>query len=155
MTEGELREIARSLFLDDANSYGCAETMVMSLAAAFDLPEATAAPGAMALSGGVAYSGEMCGVLTGAAMAAGLVAAAQEPDRGAAKRKAHRVAARLIDEFRAEFGAVRCRDLTGMDLNTPDKHDAFIAGGLWRTVCMRQIEFAVSRLPSLIDEAPG
>jgi C_GCAxxG_C_C family probable redox protein len=152
MTEGELRERARSLFLDDANLFGCAETTVMTLAAAFDLPESAVSSEAMALNGGVAYSGEVCGALTGAAMAAGLVASRLEPDRAAAKRNARRATAQLIREFQAEFGAVRCRDLIGMDLSTPEKHDAFIAGGLWRTVCMRQIEFAVGRLPSLIND---
>jgi C_GCAxxG_C_C family probable redox protein len=155
MTEGELRERARSLFLDDTNAFGCAETTVMTVAGAYGLPEAAGAPEAMALSGGVGYSGEICGALTGAAMAAALVASNLEPDRRAAKRQSQRATARLLEEFRAEFGAVTCRDLIGMDISTPEKHDAFIAGGSWRTVCMRQIEFAVSRLPSLIDEPPA
>jgi len=155
MTEGELKARARTLFLDDANAFGCAETTVMTLAAAYGLPEASAAPGAMALSGGVGYCGEICGALTGSAVAAGLIASSLEPDRKAAKRRAQQAATRLVAEFRGQFDAVRCRELIGMDINTTEKHDAFIAGGTWRTVCMRQIEFAVSRLPSLINEPPG
>jgi hypothetical protein len=58
----------------------------------------------------------------------------------------------LIEEFRAEHGSIDCRDLIGFDLRAPGQHEAFIAGGTWREKCMRQVEFAVTRMAPLADE---
>ena len=49
-------------------------------------------------------------------------------------------------------GALDCRDLTGYDLRAPGQHDAFVAAGVWRELCMRQVEFAVTRMAPLADE---
>ena len=48
---------ARELYVDDANVHGCAETAFVVLKEAFGLPDATDSSAAMALNGGVAYSG--------------------------------------------------------------------------------------------------
>ncbi len=152
MAETEVQERARSLFLDDANYLGCAETTLVALKEALGLPDPSNSSAVMALNGGVAYSGGVCGAISGSAVAAGLLAERLAPDHQSAKRLARRVTADLIDDFRREFGAVNCRELIGRDLGTQEQHDAFIASGIWRTVCMRQIEFAAGRMASLGQE---
>ncbi|HYO42317.1 MAG TPA: C-GCAxxG-C-C family protein [Candidatus Limnocylindrales bacterium] len=147
------RERARALYLDEANTYGCAETALVALAEAFGLPDAGNASAAMALNGGVAYSGSTCGAITGAALAVGQLAASRIADHRDAKRVARTLTADLITEFEAAFGATTCRLLTGADLTTEEGHRAFIASGAWRDGCMRQIELAVTRLAPLRDEA--
>lgn len=152
MTRRQLRERARSLFLDDANAFGCAETSFLTLRDAFAVAGGLDSSVTMALNGGVAYQGEVCGAITGAAVAAGLIAGRLEPDHAAAKRRARAATAWLVEDFRREFGSLRCRELIGRDIKTAEQHDEFIASGIWKTVCMRQIEFAVDRLGSLMDE---
>jgi C_GCAxxG_C_C family probable redox protein len=77
--------------------------------------------------GGVAGTGETCGAVTGAALALSL-RDYQAPDAvgPAASRKALQD---FTSRFAAEFGALRCRDLTGFDLTTPEGHDAFVRAG--------------------------
>jgi len=106
---------------------------------------------AVALNGGVAYSGGLCGAITGAALAVGMLAERRIADHVAAKRVARELVAETLDAFRDEHGAVDCRDLIGYDLRTPGGHDAFLASGAWRDGCMRQIEFVVGRLATLAD----
>ncbi len=153
MTEREAVELARTLFLDDRNIHGCAETTFIALKEAFGLPDASDSSPAMALNGGIAYSGGMCGAISGAAMAVGLLAGRRIPDHRVAKRAARRITARLMDAFEAEHGAVDCRELVGMDLRTEEGHAAFIGSGIWRDRCMRQVEFSIRRLAGLADEA--
>lgn len=143
---------ARGLFLDDANTYGCAETIFVTLKEAWGLPDAVDSSAAMALNGGVAYSGGPCGAVTGAALAVGQLAGRRVPDHVAAKRAAREAVASLMDAFTAEFGATDCRTLTGLDLRTEDGHRAFIESGVWRETCMRQIEWVVARLVRLADD---
>jgi C_GCAxxG_C_C family probable redox protein len=152
MDERAAVERARELFLDDRTLHGCAETAFIVLAEAFDLAAGADPAAAMALNGGVAYSGGTCGAITGAALAVGILAGRRIADHAAAKRAARLVLAGLIDEFGREHGALDCRQLIGVDLRTEAGHRAFIESGAWRDGCMRQIEFVVRRLVPLADE---
>ncbi len=144
---------ARDLFLDDRNAHGCAETAFVVLKAAYGLPDAADSSAAMALNGGIAYSGGTCGAVTGAALAVGMLAERRVPDHRAAKSAARMVTADLLAAFEAGFGSSACRELIGVDLRTEAGHRAFIESGVWRDRCMRQIEMAVTRLAPLGNEA--
>jgi len=152
MTDSSAVVEARRLFLDDANTYGCAETVFITLKAAYGLPESDDSSAAMALNGGLAYSGGPCGAISGAALAVGLLAAERVADHREAKRAARRITAKLMEDFAATYGSTDCRDLIGLDIDTEEGHRAFIESGIWRDRCMRQIEFAVGRLAPLADE---
>jgi C_GCAxxG_C_C family probable redox protein len=148
------RARTRELFLDGANSFGCAETTYVVLKEAFGLPDADDRSAAMALNGGVGYGGGTCGAITGAALAIGELAGRRFVDQRAAKRRATFAVGRTVGEFEARFGATDCRTLIGREIRTPDQHRAFIAAGEWRTTCMAQIESVVEALADLGDE-PG
>ena len=135
---------ARRLFLEDG--YGCAETTLMALREALCLPGSEDASAAMALNGGVAYSGGICGALSGAAIALGEEAARRCPTHEEAKLDARTSAQGLMDAFTAAFGAVDCRALIGLDLRAPGVHEAFSESGIWRDRCMRQVEFSIERV---------
>jgi len=140
---------ARELFLDEAHGYGCAETTFVVLKEAFGLADAADSSAAMALNGGLAYGGGPCGAVSGSALALGLLYGSREPDHATAKRLAREATARLMDDFETEFGALDCRELLGHEIRTPEAHAAFIESGRWRTICMRQIEFAIAALAPL------
>jgi C_GCAxxG_C_C family probable redox protein len=97
----------------------------------------------MALNGGIAYSGNLCGALGGAALAVGLLAGQRFADHRKAKVMSRRTVMRLMDEFRAQHGAINCRELTGIDFRDEKQHRVFIESGVWRTRCMSQIETVV------------
>jgi C_GCAxxG_C_C family probable redox protein len=141
---------ARELFLRADNTYGCAEVALVTLQEHWGLPAAADSSPAMALNGGVAYSGGPCGAITGAALAVGRLAEARCQDHREAKRVARTLVQRLMAGFREVHGATDCRDLTGYDMTTD--HAAFIRSGIWREVCMRQLEYAVEFLAPLGDE---
>ena len=151
MTDPVLIERTRSLFLREDNTYGCAETALVALQEHWGLPDAGDSSAAMALNGGVAYSGGTCGAITGAAMAVGKLAELRCPNHRQAKRVARDIVQRLMAGFAEVHGATDCRDLTGYDMTTD--HVAFIKSGIWRDLCMRQLEYAVDHLGSLGDPA--
>lgn len=151
MTTAESRQRARNLFLTDEGAHGCAEVALVALQEHFGLPNAADSSPAMALNGGVAYSGSTCGALTGAALAVGRLAAARIPDHREAKSAARFLIQNVMADFDKQFGAVDCRSLTGYDMIAD--HDAFMADGSWKTTCTAQIEFVIERLGGLVDEA--
>ena len=151
MTEQEAVELARAYFISEDNTYGCAETTLIVLQQAYGLPNAADSSPAMALNGGVAWSGGPCGAITGAAMAVGRLAAQRIADHKEAKGMARGIVAQLMAEFRAEYGHTDCRDLIGFDISSKEGHTAFIEGQVWHTVCMDQIEFVIGRLIGLAE----
>ncbi len=152
MTGDEAAARARTLFLDDDHVFGCAETTLVVLKEAYGLPDGADSSAAMALNGGVAYRGGVCGAITGAALAVGMLAGRRIADHREAKRFAREVVARLIDDFEREHGAITCRELIGREIRTAEQHRAFIESGDWRTTCMGQIEFTVRGLATLPDD---
>lgn len=148
------RQRARELFLDDSNYYGCAETTYVVLQELFSLPDPDDSAAAMPLNGGIAYSGGACGAITGAALAVGRLAAHCLHDHFEAKRESRHLIQELMAEFQREHGSIACGQLIHYDLLAPGQHEAFIESGIWRDVCMRQIEFAVTCTRRLVEEAP-
>jgi len=151
MTEQEAIELARATFITEDNTHGCAETTLIVLQRAYGLPQADDSSAAMALNGGVAWSGGACGAITGAALAVGRLAARRIADHKEAKRTARSIIIRLMADFRREYGHVNCCDLLDLDISTEEGHAAFIEGQVWHTICMSQIEFAIRKLVPLQD----
>ena len=149
---GTAIELARNLFLRDDNNYGCAESAMVALQELYGLPDAGDSSAAMVLNGGVAYSGGMCGAISGAALAVGKLAGERIADHREAKRTARKLIQLVLAEFEAEFGSHNCSDLIDYEISIPAEHDAFIESGVWRDGCMKQIEFSVARLHALADE---
>ena len=143
---------ARALFLDRSLTHGCAETTYLVLCEVYGVGDATDSSPAMALNGGIAYSGGPCGAITGAALALGILAGRRIDDHRTAKRVARELTMRLMDGFSAEHGAVDCRDLIGVDLRAPGGHVAYIRSGAWQGACMRQVETAVRAAAPLADD---
>jgi C_GCAxxG_C_C family probable redox protein len=146
MNQTDIIRKAQEYFLRQDNLYGCAETTFMVLKEAYDLPDARDSSVAMALNGGIAYSGGLCGAITGAALAVGMLAERRLSDHKDAKRIARLIIAEYMDEFKATYLDVDCRALVGLDFRQEEQHQRFLESGIWRTRCMAQIEFAIRRL---------
>jgi hypothetical protein len=127
MNELDAIEKARAYFLTDDNFYGCSETTLIVLQEAYGLSNPTDSSPAMALNGGVAWSGGTCGA-------------------------ARCIISRLMEDLLAQYGHVNCRELIGLDISTEAGHTAFLEGKLWHAVCMDQIEFVLRKLVALRDD---
>ena len=142
---------AEAYYLDDEHPYGCAETTFMTLKGVYGLDAPTDPAAAVALNGGLAYSGGPCGAITGAALAVGLLAEQRIDDHRWAKTVARELVHGAMEAFRAEHGAIDCRELIGYDLRAPGQHEAFLESGLWREACASQIRTVVAHLADLAD----
>jgi C_GCAxxG_C_C family probable redox protein len=144
-------ESVRELFIRDDNHFGCAETALVALQRRYGFENAGDSSSAMALNGGVAYSGGICGAISGAALAVGRIADERIDDHNEAKRLARRLIQLLLTEFEAEFGGRNCSELLEYDISVPAQHDAFIESGVWRDTCLKQIEFSTTWLWELAE----
>lgn len=108
--------------------------------------------------GGIAGMGETCGAVSGSALALGLceyermrqvadIQSTPDPDKPPLPERLQE----LIRGFAQEFGALRCSDLTGHDLSTPEGRKVF-HDSEERHRCTEFVGWACDRLtPLLLD----
>lgn len=142
---------AKSLYLDDAHPYGCAETTFMTLKGVYGLDDPTDPAAAIALNGGIGYSGGPCGAITGAALAVGILAEQRIEEHDRAKLVARELVHGTMEAFGEAHGTVNCKELIGYDLRAPGQHETFVESGLWREACMSQIRTVIAHLAGLAD----
>ncbi len=107
---GRIRARAENLF--NTHQYHCAEAVLMALNRGFraGLADHHAVALASGLPVGVGGSGCMCGALSGAILAMGLLLGGEHPHRNRASVR--RASAILHDRFKAAHGSTCCRVLT-------------------------------------------
>jgi len=103
---------------------------------------------ATVFAGGMARNGEACGAVVGSLMAIGLVHGRN--DLKQPEQEAHALGGQLMRTFHEEMGALRCRDLLGMDLSTPEGLRAFRSSELRKTVCLRAVGVAYDKTLGLL-----
>lgn len=105
---------------------------------------------ASGFAGGIGNTGSVCGAVIGAVMALGL-------------RKGHgdsmqawlanlKAASELRRRFEAEMGTIMCRDLTGLDLSTPDGIAALMSSDKPQSACVPAVDLAYRLVHDLLEE---
>jgi len=79
--------------------------------------------------------GETCGAVTGALMVLGLKHGRTRPDDAEAKLATSRLVREFMRRFEARRGSVKCRDLLGCAIDTPEKLQAARDRKLFTSVC--------------------
>jgi C_GCAxxG_C_C family probable redox protein len=105
---------------------------------------------ASCFGGGIGNTGAVCGAVAGAVMAIGL-----KKERGDTMEDWFRLSA-VAQEFRrrfeAEMGTINCRELTGMDLTTPDGIKQLMDSNIPQKVCFPAVGAAYRLVLDLLKE---
>jgi C_GCAxxG_C_C family probable redox protein len=103
---------------------------------------------ATVFAGGMARNGEVCGAVVGSLMAISLKHGRNDLEQP--ELKAHALGGRLMRAFNEEMGALRCRELIGMDISTQEGLQAFRSSELRTTVCLRAVGVAYDKTLELL-----
>jgi len=87
--------------------------------------------------GGIGGLGSVCGAVVGAVMAIGLARGREDPEQPRAQ--AYAAAQRLYRGFQQEMGSTVCRELTGIDLSTPEGLQQLYSSDVRQRVCLRAV----------------
>jgi C_GCAxxG_C_C family probable redox protein len=108
---------------------------------------------ATAFGGGIGRTGTVCGAVVGATMAIGLKHGREEASQP--HDRAYALAQEFRHCFEEEMGTISCRELTGMDLSTPEGLDAFHSSDVAERVCQRARGVAFRAVMKLLDGQRG
>ena len=95
----------------------------------------------------------MCGALSGACMAAGLLFGYDSPRRKGGKAAHYARIRTIADAFRAEFGTILCRDILG--LGASEAHGAAAAQRILASVPCADVAAAARILDECIAAQPS
>ncbi|MFQ3621891.1 MAG: C-GCAxxG-C-C family protein [Spirochaetales bacterium] len=94
--------------------FNCAESTVYGVTSVLNLPQTDLLRIATPLGGGLARNGYVCGSLLAGILLLGYKLGRDNPD--APRNPSYEAADKLVKIFLDRFGAVHCRELTGLDL---------------------------------------
>lgn len=110
-------EMARARLFEDG--FDCAQAVFSHFAEDLDLDEELALKIAAGFGGGM-HQGDMCGCVTGGLMALGLKYGFSEPGDVVGKSIMDQKAQEYERRMKEALGGIRCRELLGADVSTPE-----------------------------------
>ena len=100
--------------------------------------------------GGIGGLGSVCGAVVGAVMAIGLARGREQPEQPRAQ--AYAAAQQLYRRFQEEMGSTVCRELTGIDLSTPEGLQQLYSSDVRQRVCLPAVAAAYRLALELLHE---
>jgi len=139
-------EIAENLHL---RGYNCSQAVFSTLAEPMGLDRTLALKIASPFGGGIGRTGETCGAVSGALMALGLQMGFSEPSP-LAKEQVYALAREFMHRFQGQYGALSCKALIGIDLNSPEGLQKAREQDIFKTRCSQFIAGAVKIAEELL-----
>ncbi|MFA5327720.1 MAG: C-GCAxxG-C-C family protein [Prolixibacteraceae bacterium] len=125
--------------LENFKTLNCAQSVLLGFSGDLNLDKITALKITAGFGGGMGMA-ETCGAITGAYMVLGLKI--QEEGKSIQEIKTEtKLAVRKFNElFVAKHGSLKCKELLGVDISTPEGSATANGNDLFNTVCSRLVK---------------
>jgi putative acetyltransferase len=139
-------EIAVARF---AEGCSCAQAVFSTYAEPFGIDRQTAMKLSAGFGGGMGMMGETCGVATGAFLILGLKHGGEDKD---ARENACQTVREFAGRFKARHGSLRCKDLLGCDISTPEGLQAMREQKRRSAICTGLVRDAAKILEAMLGD---
>jgi len=141
------KDIAQANF---QRGFNCSQSVIAAFSEDFDLDQELALRVAAGFGGGMGRRGDTCGAVSGALMVIGLKYGAIDPQDKATKEHAYELVRVFIDLFKERNEVIRCNDLLGVDMSTPEGHTLAKSEGRTEQRCPKFVGDATEILMELL-----
>ncbi len=128
----------------------CCQSMILIYGPQFGLKDDVGIRLGTGFAGGLARHGEVCGAVAGAIMVIGLSNGMTSEDDMEARDKTYELVNEFIKRFNDKNTSIKCRDLLGCDLNTPEGREKAKSEGLFDTLCPKLVKSSAEILEEII-----
>lgn len=128
--------------------FNCSQAVLSVFCEEFNCDNELALKIATGFGGGM-RKGEVCGAVTGAIMVLGLKCGHYKEGDTEAKNKAYALTKEFINRFENKNGTIVCKKLLGYDLSIPEEYELLTEKGMFKSMCPKFIEDAISILEEL------
>lgn len=119
--------------------FSCSQIIPLIYGPEFNLDRETALKISAAFGAGLSRTGNICGVVSSAAMVISLKHGHSKPGDTEAKERVFGLTSEFIRSFIALYGSVKCSDLIGYDLSTSEGLAQAREKDIFHTVCPKFI----------------
>jgi C_GCAxxG_C_C family probable redox protein len=112
--EDMVKKIGDLAYYYELTYHGCSQCVLKAIQDSLNVGDSLTFKAATAFAGGISRAGEVCGALIGGIMAISLVYGRdrlEESTVSSGYLKAMELSIRLYEEFKKEFGSVKCHDI--------------------------------------------
>ncbi len=148
MTDDTVKQ-AMTYFSTD---YNCSQSVMKSILEAKGLDFDEIFHLAAGFGGGVGLQGHICGAVSGAVAAIGVINGTKFDDAKQHKEATYGSVAKFMHKFKQKNGSIICDDLTGIEMADITAHDRAIEDGTFEKVCPGYVKDAVRIVLNLTKE---
>lgn len=141
-----ISEKARNNFKQGLN---CSQSVIEALCKKVGLDAETAKAVSVGFGGGMGREQKTCGAVSGGIMAIGCSYFDKE-DLAGSKEKAYGKTKEFIQKFEEKYGSSDCRELLGVDINTPEGKEEYKEKKMVKLKCSEYIKDACEILEEII-----
>jgi len=151
----ELQEKAVQYFCNKPNNfpagrpYNCCESVLLALSEYMGVSSELIPKIGTAIGAGVGLNGLLCGSVSSVAMAIGIKYGRKRPEES--PKLAWDIVNKYVASFKDEFGAVDCRQLTGLNLKTSEGLQEYYSR-VHDLECTKRLRFAVEKGIEILSE---
>jgi C_GCAxxG_C_C family probable redox protein len=135
------------------SGYNCSESVLLALSEEFAQKNPIIPRVATGFGGGVGRSGSICGALSGAVMAVGLLRGCDKAEEKEKRTAAYKSVLRMVDAFEKEFENINCKALTQCDFRTKEEQEKFRSKRFGKISAQNLFVGAQNTLRKNIDDA--
>jgi len=129
--------------------YNCCESVLLALSEYLGVSSELIPKIGTAIGAGVGLNGLLCGSISGVAMAIGIKHGRNSKEEN--PQPAWNMVGKYVASFKEKFGAVNCRQLTGLNLKTPEGLKGYFAR-VHDYECVNRLKFAVEKAIEILSE---
>ena len=127
----------------------CSQSIVANFGPEFGLDRDLALRLAAGFGSGMGHGG-ICGAVTGAMMVLGLRYGQAQEDDPNGESRTHEAMEFFVEHFQARNGSILCRDLLGLNVETPEEMQAVLAQNPTQTRCPKYVKDAAQILELIL-----
>jgi len=129
--------------------YNCCESVLMAMAEHLGMSSDLIPKIGTALGAGVGLNGLLCGSVSSVAIAIGIKYGRKRPEES--PKQAWDMIDGYVASFLEKFGAVNCRQLTGLNLKTPEGLKEYYSR-VHDYECTERLKFAVGKAAEILQK---
>ncbi|MBA7569438.1 MAG: hypothetical protein GH159_04505 [Dehalococcoidia bacterium] len=132
--------------------FNCCQSVLSAYGPRFGLDRDLALKLASGFGGGIGHLGETCGVVTSAIMVIGLKHGGTLAGDADSQEKTFSLVNQFLERFKARHGSIRCRELLGHDISTPEGLQSAMDKELFEKRCPDYIRASAEIIEQLLLE---
>lgn len=132
--------------------YNCSQAVFSVYAEEHGLDPVMARKIATSLGAGIGRTGNICGAVSGAILAIGLLHGMSSNNDAAGRENSYTLDQRFIEEFTSRFGSVECPTLLGFHLGIPEEREEAQKQGAVKKICPGLVIGATEILDGILKE---